>query len=147
MANRIRGSEITLRVAVDGELQDGTFFKVTEFTRTERGDLNEEGFLGEAQDDIDYQHHGWDFAFTLQVKDAKALNFLTEIVRRDAAGESHPDITLTVIYKFRGGGVQNIAEVYHDVFLRQPEGGFSGRKDYITQNFEGKCKEREQMSI
>lgn len=147
MGNRIRGQEITLRVSVNGQQQTGTWYKLTEFTRTERGEIKEEGFLGESEDDVDYQHHGWDFSFTAQVKDASALDFLSDIVAREQNAEAHPDITITVIWKFRGGDVQSRVEVFHKVVLRQPEGGFGGRKEYVTQNFEGKCKKRTQMTL
>ena len=142
MSARIRGQEATLRINVDGEIQTGTFFKVPDFTVTPRQDLPEQGFLGETEDDIDFQHHGYDFAFTVQEQDEKALNFLSEIVDREANHEQHPKITILVLYAYRANLGNNKAEVYRDVFLKIGEKGFSGRKEYVTTSFEGKCKKR-----
>lgn len=142
MSLRIRGQEVTIRVAVDGEVQDGSFIKITDFTVTPRTDLNEESFLGELEDDLDIQHHGFDFGWTVQKEDEKALEFLSTVIDREQNQQVHPDITITVIYAFRKPGASNRAEVYHEVFLKVNEGGFGGRKEYVTTGFEGKCKKR-----
>ena len=146
MSQRIRGQEATIRINVDGEIQEGTFFKVPDFTVTPRQDLVETPFLGETEDDIDFQHHGYDFSFSVQNQDEKALEFLSTIVDREAAHEQHPKITLVVIYAFRAGLGKDKAEVYRDVFLKIGEQGFSGRKEYVTTSFEGKCKKRSLLS-
>lgn len=146
MSQRIRGQEVTMRVAVDGRVQRGSFFKVTEFTATPRTDLNEDSFLGELEDDIDIMHHGFDLSFTIQHQDQGALNFLTSIVALEQAAQQHPDIDITVIYAYRGEqGAQDQIEVYHDVFLKMNETAFGGRKEYVTSSFEGKCKRRSQL--
>jgi hypothetical protein len=146
MSQRIRGAEVTIRISVDSETQEGSFFKVTEFTSTPRTDLVEEDFLGELESDLDIQHHGWDFSFTIQNEDQAPLEFLSTIVDREQNQESHPDITMTVIYAYREPGASNRVEVYHDVFLKVNEQGFAGRKEYVTTGFEGKCKRRSLLS-
>lgn len=142
MSLRIRGQEVTVRVVVDGEVQPGSFFKVTEFTTAMRTDINEEPFLGELEDDLDIQHHGFDFSFTVQNEDAATLEFLSTIIGREQNAEQHPDITLTVIYNYREPGVQDRVEVFHDVFLKVNEQSFGGRKEYVTTSLEGKAKRR-----
>jgi len=142
MSLRIRGQEVTMRIAVDGQIQQGSFFKVTEFTVTPRSDLMEESFLGELEDDIDFQHHGFDFSFSVQNQDEKTLEYLSTIIQREQDQQSHPDIAITVIYSFRESGAKNQVEVYHDVFLKINEQGFGGRKEYVTTSFEAKCKRR-----
>lgn len=146
MSQRIRGAEVTIRISVDSELQEGSFFKVTEFTSTPRTDLVEEDFLGELESDLDIQHHGWDFSFTVQNQDETPLEFLSTIIDREQNQERHPDITMTVIYAYREPDASNRVEVYHDVFLKVTEQGFSGRKEYVTTGFEGKCKRRSLLS-
>lgn len=145
MTLRQRGQEITVRIAVEGVVQPGSFFKVTEFTTTPRTDINEEDFLGELESDLDIQHHGFDFAFSVQIQDQAVLNFLTNIVAREQAAQIHPDISITVIHVYRQPGAVNQVEVYHDVFLKVNENGFSGRKEYVTASFEGKAKRRSQI--
>lgn len=145
MSLRIRGQEVTLRVAVDGQIQEGSFFKATDFTLTERGDLMEEDFLGELESDLDYQHHGYDLSFTVQHQDRKVIDFLQTIVAREANAQAHPTITITVIYAYRTGDTPAI-HVLQEVFLRPTEISFGGRKEYVSTPFEGKCKKALPMS-
>ena len=142
MSYRQRGQEITVRIAVDGSTKRGSFFKVTEWTTTPRTDLVEESFLGELEDDLDIQHHGFDFSFTVQIQDQEVLDFLAAVVARERTAKPHPDITITVLHRFREPGATNHVEVFHDVFLKVNEFGFSGRKEYTTASFEGKAKRR-----
>ena len=146
MSLRQRGQEVTVRIAVDGVVQPGSFFKVTEFTTTPRTDINEESFLGELEDDLDIQHHGFDFSFSVQIQDEVVLDFLTTIVDREQFALQHPSIAITVIHIFREPGARNQVEVFHDVFLKLNEQGFSGRKEYTTASFEGKAKRRSQLA-
>jgi len=131
-----------MRLAVDGQIQAGSFFKVTEFTVTPRQDIMEESFLGELEDDLDFQHHGFDMSWSVQNQDEKALEFLSTIIAREQDQAAHPDIAITVIYSYRESGAKNQVEVYHDVFLKVNEQGFGGRKEYVTTSFEAKCKRR-----
>lgn len=147
MSQRLRGREVTIRLTVDGVEQVGSFFKVTEFTITPRTDLVEEEFLGELESDLDIMHHGYDFSFTVQQQDEATLNFLTTIVAREQVRDQHPDITMVVIYAYRDPFATSQVEVYYDVFLKVTERGFSGRKEYVTDGFEGKCKRRSQAAL
>lgn len=147
MSQRIRGQEITARLQVDGQLQDGSLFKLTEFTETPRTDLVEEEFLGELESDLDIQHHGFDFSFTVQIQDELVLNFLQTIVDREQQALPHPDITMTIITTFRDAVTPSQVEVFHDVFLKVNEFGFSGRKDYVTASFEGKAKRKSLIPV
>jgi hypothetical protein len=146
MSQRIRGQEVTVRVAVDGQIQEGSMFKVKEFTSTPRTDLVEEDYLGELESDIDIQHHGFDFSFSIDNQDQIPLELLSEIITREQTQQQHPAITMTVIYAYRETDASNRVEVYHDVFLKVADQGFSGRKDYVTTSFEGKCKKRSLLS-
>ncbi len=142
MSARIRGQEITARLTLDGQPLGGSFFKITEFTTTPRDDLTEEPFLGELEDDLDYMHHGWDFSFTTQIDDHQTIDFLTEIITREQNARPHPAITLTIFYTFRERTALSRTIVYRNVFLKVGEEGFSGRKDFVTNSFEGKAKRR-----
>ena len=142
MSQRIRGQEITMRIAVNNQIRGGSFFKVTEFEATPRTDLVEESFLGELEDDIDIQHHGYDLTWTVQNQDEKTLELLQEIIEAEQNAEAHPDITITVIHQYRHPGAKNQVEVYHDVFVKIGSNGFGGRKEYVTTAFEAKCKRK-----
>lgn len=143
MSARIRGEEVTIRITVDGKSQEGSFFKATEWTVRPRQEIVEDDFLGELETDLDFQHHGFDFSFTVQNQDDKALNYLSTIIEREVQHLRHPDIVVTVLYSYREPGATDRVEVYHDAFLKVSELGFKGRKERLTTGFEGKCKKRE----
>ncbi len=147
MSLKIRGQEVTIRINIEDPAgaivpQTGSFLKMKDFTATTRSDLAEEDYLGENETDIDFQHHGFDFTFTVDNQDARTLEYLSNIIDRERNQQRPPVITLTVLYTYREPGEGAAIEVYHDVFLRVNEQGFSGRKDNITTSFEGKAKRR-----
>lgn len=142
MSLKMRGQEVTLRVAVDGVVQEGSMFKATDWTATPRTDINEDDYIGEQETDLDVQHHGWDVAFTVHTIDSKALDLIDEIIAREQAHTSHPDITFTVIYTFREPGTRGKIYVYHEVFLKADEEGAGGRKEKHKVKFTGKAKKR-----
>lgn len=141
----IRGQEATLRIAVDGVVQDGSFFAVNDLTITERGELKEVPYLGEVVDKVDYQHNGWDLSFSVNVQDANALEFLKDIVNRELSAEAHPNITITVLYKYRNGDASRV-EVFYNAYLRPSETSFGSRTDYVKTSFEAKAERRTLLS-
>lgn len=147
MSARIRGQEATLRVTVDGQTQDGSWFKVKDFTATVRQDITEEDFLGELESDLDIQHHGYDLGFSVQVQDRKVIDYLSKVVANEQIQAAHPIVTVTVIYAFRASNGDPVAETYYNVFLKVNETSVGGRKEYITTSFEGKAKKRAVLSL
>lgn len=147
MSLRTRGQEATIRVTVDGESQDGSWFKVKDFTATPRQDISEEDYLGELESDLDIQHHGFDLSFTVDIQDRKIIDYITKVISREQAQQAHPDITLTVIYAFRGDNGRPVAESYRNVFLKVNDMSAGGRKEYISSSFEGKCKRRSVLDL
>jgi|SRR5688572_22648907 len=146
MSQRMRGQEATLRIAVDGVIQEGSMFKVTDFTVTPRQDIVEDDYVGEDETDLDFQHHGYDLGWTVHVLDATTLDLLTNIVERELAHQKHPEIVITVIYAFREGAAVGGGRivVYHtNMVLKQGDEGFGGRKERIAVKFEAKCKKRD----
>lgn len=144
----IRGQEVSILFAVGGVSQIGSMLKVKNFTVTERGELVESDYVGEPVSDLDYRHDGWDMSWEIDVRDSIAMDFLTNIVARDDVGIPQPDITITVIYKFReGAGVEPRMEVYYGTVMRPSETGFSGRKEYISTSWEAKAKRRRVIAL
>lgn len=142
MSLKMRGQEVTIRIAVDGVIQEGSMFKSTDWTATPRTDLNEDDYLGEQETDLDIQHHGWDLGFTVNTTDSTALDLIDDIIAREQAHTAHPDITFTVVYTFREPGTRGKIYVYHEVFLKADEEGAGGRKEKHKVKFSGKCKKR-----
>lgn len=146
MSARIRGQEITARVAIDGQTQDGSFFKIEELTITPRQDLVEKDYLGELESDLDFQHHGFDVSFSVDNQDEKTLDLLTTIIDRETTQTKHPDVTLTVIYTYREPGASNRVEVFQEGFIKVADHGFPGRKEYVKTRYEAKFKRRSVLS-
>lgn len=147
MSYRIRGQEATLRVTIDGEAQEGSWFKVKDWTVTPRQDITESDYLGELESDLDFQHHGFDLSFSVDIQDRKVIDFLSKIVDREANQLEHPVITINVIYAFRANNGSPVAESYYDVYLKINDTGAPGRKEFVNASFEGKCKKRAPLSL
>lgn len=139
MSQRTRGQETTIRIAVDSRTQEGSFFKVIDWTTTARSELVEQDFLGEQETDLDFQHGGFDFAWSIHEQDRKALDLMAYIIELERAHQAHPDITITVIHQYRNGN-DPLIEIFYSCFIKVGELGFSGRTEYNTIGFEGKAK-------
>lgn len=146
MSQKMRGQELTMRIAVDGIVQPGSMLKLTDFNATPRMEINEDDYLGEKQTDLDIQHHGWDGSFSIDYEDSAAIMLCDEIVGREQNNEQHPRITITVIYTFRDPAVRGKIAVYRDVFLKQDEESAGGRKEKVKGKFSFKCKTRVMMN-
>lgn len=146
MSQKMRGQELTMRIAVDGIVQGGSMIKLTDFTATPRMDLNEDDYLGEKETDLDVQYHGWDLGFSIDYEDSVAIELVEDIITREINNEQHPRITITVIYTFREPGKRGKIAVYRDVFLKPDEESAGGRKEKVKGKFSGKCKKRVLMN-
>lgn len=142
MSLRQRGEEVTLRIAVDGQLLTGSMLKVEDFTATPRTDLIEDDFLGESESDLDIQHHGWDLSWSVQNQDAVAIDLCDLIIEREQNHEAHPDITITAIHAYRERGEQTRIVVYRKCFVKEAETAAGGRKERVVTQYEAKCKRR-----
>lgn len=140
MSQRIRGQEATVQVVVDGVRQTGSFTKVTNFNLTPRTDIVETPFLGEVEDDLDIQHHGYDFDFEVHQQDAKAYDLLQTIVEREQDRLSHPNVNLVVTIAFRSVSEPSRSFVMEQCFMKLDSLSFGGRKEYVPAKFSGKCK-------
>lgn len=140
MSQRIRGQEATIQVIVDGDLKTGSFAKVTSFNLTPRTDISETPFLGETEDDLDIQHHGYDFDFEIHHQDSKAYALLKNIVDQEAASLSHPNVNIVVTIAFRSLSEPSLTIVLEKAFIKMDSFGFGGRKEYVSSKFSGKCK-------
>lgn len=146
MSQKMTGREATIRIAVDGVLQEGTMIKCTDFTATPRTDLVEDDYLGEDETDIDIMHHGWDLAFSVDYQDEKAIDLVEQIIEAEQNQTAHPDITITVIYTFREASADGRIAAYYGVFLKQDEESIGGRKEKVKGKFAGKCKRRRMLA-
>jgi len=149
MSQRMRGQEATIRVAVDGQLQQGSMFKVKDFTVTPKQDIKEEDYVGETETDLDFQHHGFGLAWTVDMLDDTTIKLLSTLIDRELNHLKQPEITVTVIYAFREGAAVGGGRivVYHgNLILKQGDEGFPGRKERISIKYEAACKKRDVLA-
>jgi hypothetical protein len=122
--------------------------KMTEFTATPRDDLEELSYLGEDEDEIDYLHNGFDLSWSVDMADEIPLQILQDIIDRQKNRDRHPNVTMTVIYNFRGGsGATNHTEVYHRLKMKISEQGFAGRKESVKIGFEAKGRKKSLVPV
>ena len=140
MSQGIRGKECTVQVVIDGDLKGGTFAKVAEFNLTPRQEISETDFLGEVESDLDINHKGYDFSFTTQAQDNKALKLLLDIVARERARVAHPSINVVVTFEYRSATEPAEVIVLENCFLKHDSTSIGGGSDYVTHAWSGKCK-------
>jgi hypothetical protein len=137
-----RGEEVTLTFNVDGVTQVGSFLKVKNFKVDPRQDIPEVPSLGEDEDDLDFQHHGFSFSFDVYNVDKAALLFLQKIVARELAHQEHPLILVTATHKYRNG-TSATEHLHGDLKLKVNTHNMGGRKENVMTSFEGKCKKHD----
>jgi hypothetical protein len=152
MSARIRGQEATIRITVADEFAAafgifgtmvGSFFKVRDFSLSPRQDLVEQEYLGEDFDDLDFQHHGHDFSFTVDELDESVLNFLSLVTFKEAANLAPPIIGVSATFVYRNQVTLPQTVRLVDCVLKLAERSIGGRKEYIQNSFEGKAKYQE----
>lgn len=147
MSLRIRGQEATLRIAIDGQTQEGSMFKVTDFTTTPKQDIQEADYMGEGETDLDIMHHGFTFAFSVDMQDGTTIDLLDDIVARQASLSPPQDVTVTVIYTMREPGKSGRIVVYHEAVMKVDEEGAPGRKERIKTKFTVQAKKRNTLTV
>lgn len=142
MAERIRGKEVDIRVAVEGVLRSGLFKNVTEFEVTPRDELPETELIGQDETALDYIHNGWDITWTAQQEDADSIDFLDELVDMQRQRVALPSITITLLYRFRDPTVRNRQVVYRKCKVKQDREGAASRTDYLEVAYSAKTQRR-----
>ena len=136
----IFGKEVTIRVAIGGQLQEGTFLRIKSFDHTPRTELIEEDYLGEDRSELDLRHDGHDLKFECDEDDDSAINFLTALVALEGAHQRPQQITITAYTVYRDGVTQPLVESFPEVMLKLTSRTVGGRKERVPNSFEGKCK-------
>lgn len=147
MAARIRGLDITVKVAVAGVLRHGLFKNVTTFTRNNRQDLPETELLGQQETELDFIHNGYDLQWTAQQEDADAMDFVDTLVQLQIDRSPIPPITISAEYRYRDPGIQDRLVVYRDCKMKEDSESFARRSDFVENTFSAKAKRRTVMAL
>ncbi len=150
MSQRSRGQEAKITVLLNDEFMqafglsgqlEGSFTKVKDFKASPRMEQTEEGYIGEDADDLDQQLNGWDFSFTVDELDSAALDLFQLIAHKEKNKLRRPEIVIQVTYMYRDPSVRPRTEVYMNCVLKLAERSIGGRKEVISNSFEGKSKD------
>lgn len=140
MSQSIRGKNANIQIVVDGDLKGGSFAKVTNFNLKPRQDIDETGFIGESEDELTFNHKGWDFSFTTHEWDPRLIRLILDIVARDRAREAHPSINVVVTTEYYSSSEPSITVVMENCKLMMDGRDIGGANDFITCAIQGKCK-------
>jgi hypothetical protein len=138
MSQRTRGSEVTLQVLIDGDLKNGSWAKVLDWTISPKQDIQETGFQGELEDDYDFAHHGYGFDFALQELDKNLRDVLLDFVAREQARAAYPDIQIVLTIKHRAGSTETL--VLENVKFKFDSIASAAKKDFINTKISGMFK-------
>lgn len=136
--SRIRGQEETAQLVVGGKLLQGSFAKLESFNWKPRADLPDSDFVGETESEPDFQHHGYDFSFTIHQEDSQAADVYLQIVAAHEAGVVLPDVNFVVIKTFRDPSIPTVTLTFPACKIKLDDETTGGRKDYVKNSFSGK---------
>lgn len=147
MSSKLRGSDVTVMIAVNGKLTGGSMLKVTDGTINHRTDLVEDDYLGELETDLDVQHHGFDISVSVHEEDDEALLAGEQIIQQEIARGRPPDVTISFVYTYREPGKRSRMVTYLGCVMKQDEEAIGGRKERVKAKFSAKCKRRQVMFV
>lgn len=147
MAERIRGKEVDIRVAVEGILRTGLFKNCTEWEVTPRDELVETELIGQDETALDYLHNGWDLSWKTHVEDSDSIAFLDEVVDLQRQRVALPLITITFLYRFRDPSIRDRQVVYRKCKVKQDREGVSSRTDYLEVGYSAKTGRRSTLLL
>lgn len=148
----IRGQEASIRVTVQdpyasrfGLAGQLPLINVNDWTLSPRSDLVEKDYLGEKTTTLDFQHHGYDFNFTVDETSAVVINLLDLLQWKEENNLPPPVFTVAATLKYRDGLTLPRTEQLIDCRLRVAERGFGGRTDYVVSSIEGKARAKKTL--
>lgn len=133
-SNAIRGSEATLSITVEGR----RFTLLTKDWRVEPDfELKKDDYAGQRGSLPNPQFNGTGFSFSCDEEDESALELREFILAREEAGLSPPLATIQCRYKYRKVGTRARIELLSAAVLKPGTREQGGRKENITNSFEG----------
>ena len=100
----------------------------------------EASYLGEVFDDLDIQHHGYDFSFSVDNEDSQTLYFLQTLQNNEENNINPQRIGMSVEYTYRRVGEMPTVQMFGNIVMKVGTHAIGGRKEYINTSFEGKAK-------
>lgn len=135
----IRAKEASLQVVVNGNLQGGSFLKITNFDVSETSDIASTQFVGEPREDNDLDIKGHEFSFETHEERRDWFDLKNQINQAEHDGDALPDIQLIVTKKYRGNQSPLVVTMYGSLVLKF-DGNSNSGADYTTVRWTGRCK-------
>lgn len=146
MSSRIRGKEASIRLAVDGQDQTGSFLKVSDWEVNPDIAIVKTDFTGEDRPDGDVNARGFDGTFSIQELDNKAEALLQLIDDNEAAHIAPPKVVLSHFKLYRQAGAGSIGHVYHDVILTCTQSTRAEGSSYVGSKWSWYAPRRDAIS-
>jgi len=133
MSARIRHKEATIRIAMEGQDQEGSFLKVKNWSVDPDAPITKTKFCGEKRDDADQDFNGYDIKFEIEELDSKGEAVLQAMDAAQIANLPPPRFVISTLKIYREAGKGTIGHVYHPVTLTctqstDANGGYVGSK-------------------
>lgn len=133
MSARIRHKETTIRLAMEGQDQEGSFLKVKNYEVDPDMPITKTKFVGEKRDDADQDVNGYDIKFEIEELDSKGEDVLDAMDAAQAANLAPPRFVISTLKIYREAGKGTVGHVYHPVTLTctqstDANGGYVGSK-------------------
>lgn len=142
-----RGQEATIRVSCQDEFASLfgligllPLVNVNDWTLTPRTDLVEKDYLGEQTTSLDEQHHGYDFAFSVDEANPTVIAMQDLIQYKHELGLEPPVWAVSATVKYRDGITLPRTEQLTGCRIKIASRGFGGRTEYIQSSVEGKAR-------
>ena len=136
---RIRGSNTSLIVIVDGVQMAGSWTKVEGFSFKQKVQTDDMDFLGEDTSEPDLLHRGFSVSFSIHEQENSAIEgVLLAVIANQAAGVTPPSVSLTFVKNYKGGTTK--ALTFPKVLLSMDEQGASDGKAFVKTSFTGNCR-------
>jgi hypothetical protein len=128
----IRGSECQVSFSVDGQMIQGSFASVSDYTfKATLNDVKSD-FVGELASRHDLSYDGVEFDGTVEHSGPEVIDLLNLIVARELARLPQPRIALILTLNFRQGPlVPSVTLMIQDAVVIIDGFAASSRKDYV----------------
>lgn len=138
---QLRGSETSLMIMFDGQLQMGSSFaKIENWTMTPMTELRTLSFVGQQLHESDLIHHGFNFSFTIRECQGDFNDIMDNIITNINQGTAQVDISFIITKKYRDPVLPTVLNCAGVTFKVDDE-TVGGRKDYAKAKISGFCKE------
>jgi hypothetical protein len=136
--DRLRAKEARMQLVVDGERQQGSFLKISNFTLNPRQEKIHTRFTGDKRERNDLRVDGWDFSFQIQEVDSDWYIVWKLFEDAEKNGSPYPVVTAIVTKNFRTKPSFRI-KMFGEVLIT-PDGNPHNEHDHTSVDWTGSAR-------